>query len=63
MNTTSTKTHIFIGDIHGRDSWQKIVEQESQADIFIFYGDYFDSKGRSLSIPNLVAPKRYDAGK
>ena len=46
MNTTSTKTHIFIGDIHGRDSWKKIVEQESQADVFIFYGDYFDSKGQ-----------------
>ncbi len=29
MSTTSTKTHIFIGDIHGRDSWKKIVEKGS----------------------------------
>jgi hypothetical protein len=40
---------IVIGDIHGRDSWIKIVEQNPDADLFIFVGDYFDS----LTIPAL----------
>jgi hypothetical protein len=35
---------IGIGDIHGRDSWVKIVEQNPDADLFVFAGDYFDSK-------------------
>lgn len=34
---------VAIGDIHGRDTWKKIVEQESDADRFVFVGDYFDS--------------------
>ena len=34
---------IGIGDIHGRDSWIKIVEQNPDADLFVFAGDYFDS--------------------
>ena len=34
---------IVIGDIHGRDSWMKIVEQNPDADLFVFVGDYFDS--------------------
>jgi hypothetical protein len=33
---------IFIGDIHGRDIWKKIVESE-KADRVLFIGDYFDS--------------------
>ena len=33
---------IFIGDIHGRDIWKKIVESE-KADRVVFIGDYFDS--------------------
>jgi hypothetical protein len=40
---------IVIGDIHGRDCWIKIVEQNPDADLFIFVGDYFDS----LTIPAL----------
>lgn len=33
---------VFIGDIHGRDSWKKIVAQENP-DRVVFIGDYFDS--------------------
>jgi hypothetical protein len=34
---------IAIGDIHGRDYWKQIVDQEQDADMFVFVGDYFDS--------------------
>ncbi len=34
---------VAIGDIHGRSSWERIVETE-KADRFVFIGDYFDSK-------------------
>lgn len=34
---------IAIGDIHGRDIWKQIVNQEQDADKFVFVGDYFDS--------------------
>jgi len=32
-----------IADVHGRDQWKQIVAQESDADRFVFLGDYFDS--------------------
>lgn len=34
---------VAIGDIHGWDTWKKIIEQEPDADKFVFIGDYFDS--------------------
>lgn len=34
---------IAIGDIHGRDTWQTIVQDNPNADRYIFVGDYFDS--------------------
>ena len=34
---------IIIGDIHGRDTWKQIVEQEQDAHRIVFLGDYFDS--------------------
>ena len=34
---------VAIGDIHGRDYWKQIVDQEQEADMFVFVGDYFDS--------------------
>jgi len=34
---------IAIGDIHGRDKWKKILEQEQDTDKVVFIGDYFDS--------------------
>lgn len=34
---------VIIADVHGRDLWKQIVAQESDADRFIFLGDYFDS--------------------
>lgn len=33
---------VFIGDIHGHDSWKKVVEKE-KPDHVVFVGDYFDS--------------------
>jgi hypothetical protein len=40
------KKVVIIGDIHGRDIWKRIVEQERDAKAFVFLGDYFDSKER-----------------
>jgi hypothetical protein len=34
---------VAIGDVHGRSLWKLIVNQEQDADRFIFIGDYFDS--------------------
>lgn len=35
--------NIYIGDIHGRVEWQKIVNEHSDADNIVFIGDYLDS--------------------
>lgn len=32
-----------IGDIHGRDLWKKIIDKESDSDMFVFVGDYVDT--------------------
>jgi hypothetical protein len=34
---------IALGDTHGRDNWKQIIQQEDDADVFLFIGDYFDS--------------------
>lgn len=34
---------VIIGDIHSRAVWRKIVNDNPDADKFIFLGDYFDS--------------------
>lgn len=34
---------IAIGDTHGHNEWQHIVEKEKDADKIVFLGDYFDS--------------------
>lgn len=41
---------VFIGDIHGSDRWKIVVSKESDADRFVFVGDYFDS----FDIPGLI---------
>ena len=41
---------VAIGDIHGRDTWEKIVEDNPDTDIFIFVGDYFDSFDIPISL-------------
>ena len=38
---------IVIGDIHGHDSWKRIIDQEKTYDLLIFLGDYFDSFSKS----------------
>lgn len=35
--------NIYIGDIHGRDIWKKIVIEHNDADNIVFVGDYLDS--------------------
>jgi predicted phosphodiesterase len=40
---------VIIADVHGRDQWKQVVQQENNADRFIFLGDYFDS----FNIPGL----------
>lgn len=35
---------IVIGDIHGRNTWMDVINQEVTYDKVIFLGDYFDSK-------------------
>lgn len=34
---------IVIGDIHGRDYWRNIIQQNPDYDLVIFIGDYLDS--------------------
>ena len=31
---------VILGDLHCREIWKKIVEKESDANKFIFLGDY-----------------------
>lgn len=41
---------VFIGDIHGSDRWKSVISNETDADRFVFVGDYFDS----FDIPGLI---------
>ena len=34
---------VVVGDIHGHDSWKKLIELNPDATEFVFIGDYFDS--------------------
>ncbi len=54
MQAKQRKNLVFIGDIHGRDCWKEIVARESDADVFVFFGDYFDAKGS----PKVPGPKQ-----
>jgi len=45
--------NIYIGDIHGRDIWEQIVEEHKDANNIVFIGDYFDS----FDIPGVVQLK------
>lgn len=33
---------VFIGDIRGRDAWIDVVQENKDADKFVFFGNYFD---------------------
>ena len=41
--------NIYIGDIHGRKEWKRIVETHSDADNIVFIGDYFDAYEREVT--------------
>lgn len=47
---------ICLGDLHGKNIWQKIVEKEKDADRFIFIGDYVDAfdKTGEVQYANLI---------
>ena len=46
--TTKSKV-VFIGDIRGRDAWIDVVQENKDADKFVFFGNYFDPfTGRQL---------------
>lgn len=34
---------IAVGDIHGRETWKRVLEKEKDYDHFVFVGDYFDA--------------------
>lgn len=34
---------VYIGDIHGLNTWEQIVRNNPNADNYVFVGDYFDS--------------------
>jgi len=40
---------IAVGDTHGRSTWKRILEKETEFDKFIFIGDYFDSHNKGYS--------------
>jgi predicted phosphodiesterase len=44
---TTIQHHLMklaiISDVHGRNTWKEITDQNKDADTFIFLGDYFDS--------------------
>lgn len=40
---------VFIGDIHGHDTWKRVVDQEQDADRFVFVGDYFDTHNSNIT--------------
>jgi predicted phosphodiesterase len=40
---------ISIGDTHGRLQWKTIVAKEHDADLYVFIGDYFDTRNRGYS--------------
>jgi hypothetical protein len=46
--------YVIIGDVHGRTNWKQIIEKESDADKFIFLGDYFDPYDWTLSLEDLI---------
>lgn len=54
---------IAIGDTHGRNTWERIIEKEVESTREVFVGDYFDSwtkSGRQCidNFSRLVAYKR-----
>ena len=56
MNIALNKI-VVIGDIHGRDCWNKIIDDNPDADLFIFLGDYVsthDNISSDQQINNLL---------
>ncbi len=35
---------VCIGDIHGRNIWKEILDNEKDFDEVVFLGDYFDNR-------------------
>ena len=50
------KQAVFIGDVHGRRYWEKIVETWlDKADQIVFLGDYLDTHDARMSVGRLDA--------
>jgi hypothetical protein len=47
--TIGSFVNIFIGDIHGRDVWKKIIKKHDDIDNIVFIGDYLDYQEEILS--------------
>lgn len=43
MENNKKRKILCIGDIHGKNIWEEILEKENDFDKVIFIGDYFDS--------------------
>lgn len=46
---------IFIGDIHGRTNWRRIVRDHKDADEIVFFGDYFDPYDHQIELRSLMS--------
>ena len=44
---------IVIGDVHGRNIWKDIVNDNYDADCFVFLGDYVSTHDRRYADPNI----------
>jgi predicted phosphodiesterase len=40
---------VAIGDIHGKPVWKQVFEENKDADIYLFMGDYVDSRDAGIS--------------
>lgn len=54
--------HLFFGDVHGRDFWKILLEDQSDGTLFIdqfdkivFAGDFVDSRDTNLSIKHMAS--------
>jgi len=41
---------VVIGDVHGRDTWNKIVDDNQDADLFVFLGDYVSTHQMDITV-------------
>lgn len=55
--TNTLRKIVVIGDIHGRDCWNQIIDNNTDTDLFVFLGDYVsthDNITQDQQIDNLL---------